>query len=79
VSSYLFFKQGDKSMTEEQALSYVQGASHALDLPLDAERAQRVAANLARSAVMARMLDKVPMAAHDELVEIYCPKPFPAL
>lgn len=66
-------------MTDEQALAYVQGAAFALDLPLDDERAKRVAANLARTAGMARMLDKVPMAPHDELVQIYCPKPFPTL
>ncbi len=66
-------------MTDEQALTYVQGAAFALDLPMDTDRAKRVAANLARTTGMARMLDKVPMAAHDELAEIYCPKPFPSL
>jgi hypothetical protein len=66
-------------MTDEQALAYVQGAALALDLPMDDERAKRVATNLARTAGMARMLDKVPMAAHDELAEIYCPKSFSPL
>ena len=66
-------------MTDEQALNYVQAAAIALDLPMHADRAQRVAAHLARTAAMARLLDKVPMAPHDELVEIYCPKPFPTL
>jgi hypothetical protein len=66
-------------MTDEQALNYVHAAAIALDLPLDADRAQRVAANLARTAGMARLLDKAPMAPHDELVQIYCPKPFSPL
>jgi hypothetical protein len=44
---------------------------------MDAARAQSVAGHLMRTAAMARMLENVPMAAHDELAEIYCPKAFP--
>jgi hypothetical protein len=66
-------------MTEEQALAYVLGVAPAVSLPMDAARAQSVAGHLMRTAAMARMLENVPMAAQDELAEIYCPKAFPTL
>jgi hypothetical protein len=66
-------------MTEEQALAYVLGVAPAVSLPMDAARAQSVAGHLMRTAAMARMLENVPMAAHDELAEIYCPKAFPTV
>ncbi len=66
-------------MNDTQALAYVQATAQAIDLPLDGQRAQAVAVHLARTAGMAALLDSVPLAPHDELVEIYCPKPFPAL
>jgi Protein of unknown function (DUF4089) len=65
-------------MNETQALAYVQATAQAVNLPLDAAQAQRVAAYLAVNARIAGMLDNVPLAPHDELVEIYCPKPFSA-
>ncbi len=65
-------------MTDEEALAYVKATAATLDLPLDELRALRVAANLARTAALARLLDAVPLLAHDELVEIYRPAPFPA-
>jgi len=64
-------------MNEEQVLAYVQAAATVLELPLDAARARAVAAHLGRTAAMARLLDAVPLAPHDELAEIYCPAPFP--
>ncbi len=63
-------------MNETQALVYVQAAAAAINLPLDAAQAQRVAAYLTVNARIAAMLDGVPLAPHDELVEIYCPKAF---
>ena len=60
-------------MTESEALTYVQAAAAALALPLDAAQAQRVAVHLARTAVMAALLDGVEMAPHDEIAQIYDP------
>lgn len=62
-------------MSEAEALSYVIASAAALDLPLDADRAQRVAANLQRTAAMAAPLMKLPLAPEAELAEIYCPAP----
>mgnify|MGYP000932230116 CR=1 FL=1 len=64
--------------TEAQVLAYVQAASVALDLPLDAARAQAVAGHLARTAGLAQLLEQVPLSPEDELAEIYRPAPFPA-
>ena len=63
-------------MTDVEALAYVNATARALALFLDEARAQRVAATLQRTAAMAALLDDVPLAPHDELVEIYCPAPF---
>lgn len=60
-------------MSESEALSYVIASAAALDLPLDAARAQRVALNLQRTAAMAAPLMKLPLAPEVELAEIYCP------
>ena len=65
-------------MNDTQALAYVQATAAAVNLPLNPAQAQRVAGYLARTASMAALLDGVPLAPHDELAEIYCPKPFPA-
>ncbi len=62
-------------MSESEALSYVIASAAALDLPLDAARAERVAANLQRTAAIAAPLMKLPLAPDAELVEIYCPAP----
>lgn len=63
-------------MTETQTLAYVQASAVALGLALDAGRAQRVASHLVRTAAMAQLLDAIPMAADDELAEIYSPMAF---
>jgi Protein of unknown function (DUF4089) len=60
-------------MNEEQTLAYVQAAAVALALPLDAERAARVAGHLQRTAALAQLLEHFPLAPEDELAEIYCP------
>ena len=63
-------------MTEEQTLAYVQAAAVAVDLPLGAAQAQRVATHLQRTAAMAALLDGFELESHDEPAEIYCPAPF---
>ena len=64
-------------MTEDEVLAYVKASAAALALPLDEARAARVAVNLARTAAMAELLERVPLAPHDEPAEIYKPAPFP--
>lgn len=65
-------------MTETEVLAYVKASASAQGLTLDDARAHSVANHLARSAHLAELLDAVPLAAEDELAEIYKPKPFPA-
>lgn len=63
-------------MTDDEALSYVNVTARALALTFDEPQAQRVAANLQRTAAMAQMLEACELEPHDELAEIYCPAPF---
>jgi len=63
-------------MDEAQTLAYVQAAAVAVNLPLDAAQAARVATHLQRTAGMAALLDAVPLHDEDEVAEIYCPAPF---
>ncbi|MBL0919177.1 MAG: DUF4089 domain-containing protein [Hydrogenophaga sp.] len=65
-------------MNDAQTLAYVQAAATALELPLDAERAARVAAHLQRTAAMAQGLQAFPLDDEAEPAEVYCPAPFPA-
>jgi hypothetical protein len=64
-------------MTDAQVLAYVTAAAAALDMPLDAAAAQRVAEHLARTAAMARLLDSADLQPGDEPAEVFCPAPFP--
>lgn len=64
-------------MSEEDVLAYVKAAAALAVLPLDAARAQAVALHLGRTAAMARLLEGVPLAPHEEPAEIYRPAPFP--
>ena len=64
-------------MTDAQVLDYVKAAALALDLPLDAARAERVAGHLARTAALALVLEAAPLSVEDEPAEVYCPAPFP--
>jgi hypothetical protein len=64
-------------MTDAQVLAYVNAAAVALDMPLDAAAAQRVAEHLARTAAMARLLDSADLQPGDEPAEVFCPAPFP--
>ncbi|HYF16257.1 MAG TPA: DUF4089 domain-containing protein [Ramlibacter sp.] len=65
-------------MEETEVLNYVKAAALAVGLPLDEARAQAVALHLGRTVAIARLLEQVPLAPHDELAEIYRPAPFPA-
>jgi hypothetical protein len=64
-------------MTDAQVLAYVTAAAAALDMPLDAAAAQRVAGHLARTAEMARLLEGAALQPGDEPAEVFCPAPFP--
>ena len=66
-------------MNDALSLQYVKTTAGLLQLPLCDAQATRVALHLQRTAAMARLLDSAGLTAHDELVEIYCPAPFPAV
>jgi hypothetical protein len=65
-------------MTEEQALTYVRASAVVVGLSLEAAQAERVAAHLQRTAVMADLLDAFALGDAEELAEIYCPAPYRA-
>lgn len=65
------------AMTSDQVLAYVKASAALQGLPLDGARAQRVAAQLARTAALAQLLDEINLRAEDELAEIYLPSAFP--
>lgn len=62
-------------MTEAETLTYVKASAVAMGIPLDAARAQRVAGHLERTAALAALLERVPLAPEDELAEIFNPDP----
>ncbi|MGE0331903.1 MAG: DUF4089 domain-containing protein [Ramlibacter sp.] len=62
-------------MNDEQILTYVKASAAAMGIPLDAARAQRVAGHLERTAALAALLERVPLAPEDELAEIFNPDP----
>ena len=64
-------------MNEQQTLAYVQATAALMRLPLEAAQAARVAVHLQRTVAMAGWLESAALAPHDELVQIYCPAPFP--
>lgn len=64
-------------MNTEQALDYVRASAAALQLPLDAARAERVAGHLQRTAQIAAVLETVPLSPEDEPVALFSPAPFP--
>jgi hypothetical protein len=59
-------------------LEYVRAASQLLELPLDETRQQAVADHLARTRVIAQMLEQAPLGVAHEPAEIFRPAPFPA-
>ena len=64
-------------MNHDQALAYVEAAATALAVPMPAERAQRVATHLTRTAALAQLLEDFPLEPEDELAEIFRPKAVP--
>lgn len=64
-------------MSETEALAYVRAAAAVAGIALDDARAQAVATHFARTAALARQLEQAQLAPEDELVQIYCPAPFP--
>jgi hypothetical protein len=66
-------------MNEALTLQYVKTTAEMLMLPLEDAQAARVAVHLQRTAAMVRLLDSAGLDVHDELAEIYCPAPFPAV
>jgi len=65
-------------MNAQAVLNYVHAAATAVDLPLATDRATRVAEHLGRTMQMARLLEALPLAADDELAQLYVPAPFPS-
>jgi Protein of unknown function (DUF4089) len=63
-------------MTDPDLLAYVNITASLLGVPMDAGRAERVAAHLQRTAAMAALLDGAALAPHDEIAEIYSPAAF---
>jgi hypothetical protein len=63
-------------MTEAQVLAYVKASAAAQGLVMDEARAHRVAGHLARTAHLARLLDKAHLSVDDESAEIYSPLAF---
>ena len=64
-------------MEPADTLAYVKAAARAVNLPLADATAQRVADHMGRTPAMARLLDGADLAPEQELVEIFCPAPFP--
>jgi hypothetical protein len=62
-------------VTEAETLAYVKASAAALGVPLDSARALRVAGHLERTAALAALLERVPLAPEDELAEIFNPCP----
>ncbi len=58
--------------------AHVKSAAALLAMPMDDARAERVSLHLQRTAGMAAALAAADLQIHDELVEIFCPAPFPA-
>ena len=64
-------------MTDSEVLAYVKAAAVVMQLPLDEQRALRVAMHLARTAAMASQLEALPLEVSEEPAEVYSPAPFP--
>jgi hypothetical protein len=64
-------------MTEQETLHYVNATALAINLPLDAAQAQRVAEHLQRTFTIVAALKALPMLPEHEPAEIYRPAPWP--
>ena len=65
-------------MTEADLVAYVRSSAQLMGLAIDEAQVERVALHLGRTRGLVAALNSVPLAASDELVEIFCPAPFPA-
>ena len=63
-------------MESRDVLAYVKASAAVLGLPLDEERALRVAQHLERTAGLAGLLQAAALTVYDEPAEIYRPAPF---
>ena len=63
-------------MNQADVLNYVKSTAALLGIPMDADRALRVASHLQRTVAMAALLDTANLSVDDELAEIYCPAAF---
>jgi len=66
-------------MDPAEVLNYVKATAVMLDLPLDVDRASRVASHMARTAALAGLLDALAIAVDDEPAELFRPAPFAPL
>lgn len=64
-------------MKDADVRDLVSANARALGLVLDEPQTARVAMHLQRTAAMAALLDAFPLHEADELVELFCPAPFP--
>lgn len=62
-------------MSPHHALRYVYASAHMLGLALDDARAQRVAAQLQRTAALAQQLEQRVLPPEAEPPEVYVPAP----
>lgn len=60
-------------MNDSNVLAYVTATGALLGIPMDAARAERVAAHLQRTADLAALLAQAPLTPEDELAEIFNP------
>ncbi len=65
-------------MTDPQLLAYANASAQALGIPMDAERALRVAGYLRLSGNFAGLLEALAMGPELEPAEVFCPAPFPS-
>lgn len=65
-------------MESTDVLAFVRASAAMLGLPLDEDRALRVAQHLERTAGLARLLQAAALTVDDEPAEIYRPAPFEA-
>ena len=68
-----------QALTLDAARAYIHATATVLQVPMDAARAERVAAQLVRTAAVAQCLEGLSMRPDDEPAEIYCPAPFARL
>jgi hypothetical protein len=64
--------------SHDDLAAYVRAAARVQALSLSDAQVERVAAQLARTAALAAVLQQAVLADHDEPVQIYEPAPFPA-